>query len=388
MTLKWLDETEIVSGFMLKGKLDPNAVNPADLYPPYHEVVPILRDGGSVEDVVSKCGFSIVRDALAAADAVNGEVPPLGWLKMLEQSASRYKSGMDFERIGKDLQAGKDVELGKILQYTSQVNLGYRALTPLSEVVPAEGIWLKTGYKPLDDEVGGVPEAGLTIIAGSPGIGKTSLMLKILVSMIRRTKKKKVALFSLEMLLSQVTKRILDIDKTLTKEDRSRILASETSYTIGEVYALAAKAAATENLAAIGIDFADLLVEGEQTEAVMGAIYRSLSVLAKQTKVPVILVSQLNRSTYMGGLPKINHIRYSSMAEMMASLILLLYNPNTIMADFKSDNTLLPEEGRGYILEGKSRFGFKKGSPIAIKVEWDGRDGWGDKSLGTFNITM
>lgn len=386
MSMKWLDQTEIVSGFILNGKLDPHAVNPDDLYPPYPEIIPILRDGGTVEDVVSKCGFSIVRDAKAAAESVNGEVPPLGWLKMLEESASRYKSGVDIEKVAKELQAGKEVDLGKLLQYTSQIQLGYRSLTPLSEVEPEEGIWIKTGYQPIDEEIGGIPKAGLTIIAASPGVGKTTLMLKILISMIRKHKKKKVALFSLEMLMSQIVHRYLAMDKTITKEERSRILASESSYTSGEIYALASRAAATENLAAIGIDFADLMVEGEQTEAVMGVIYRSLSILAKQTGIPVILVCQLNRTTYSGGIPKINHIRYSSMAEMMASLIMLLYNPNAIVADRSADTMLPPEEGRGYLIEGKSRFGFKKGSPIAIKLEWDGKDGWGSKSLGTFTV--
>ena len=72
-----------------------------------------------------------------------------------------------------------------------------------------------------------------------------------------------------------------------------------------------------------------MLVEGEQSEAVMGVIYRSLAMLAKTTGVPVILICQLNRTQYTGGIPKINHIRYSGMAEMMSSLILLLYNPLT-----------------------------------------------------------
>lgn len=383
---KWQDTTEIVAGYMLRGKLDPNIVNPDDFYPPYPEIVPILRDGGTIEDVVAKCGYSMVRDAKEASEAINGTLSPLGYVKILEQYASRYKNGTNISGIAKDLIDGKDVDLGKLLQYTAQIDLGYRSLTPLSDVEPEEGIWIKTGYAPWDDNIGGVPKAGLTLIAASPGIGKTTLMLRLGLSMVRKYKKQKVAIFSLEMLMSQLVARYITLDKKITSEERSRILASESSYTVGEIYALAARTAASEKLAMIGIDFADLMVEGEQTESMMGQIYRSLSVLAKQTKVPVVLVCQLNRSTYLGGMPKINHIRYSGMAEAMAALITLLYNPNNILADTKIDNQFPPEDGMGYIIEGKSRFGFKKGGPIAIKVPWDGAAGWGDKDKGCFTV--
>ena len=385
---KWLDYSEIVTGLVLKNRLDPNSVNPEDLYGDYANIIPILRNGGALEDVIDKCGLSEVRAAQHAVDSINGELKPLAWLKLLEQSASKYKHGMEIGRIAQKLQDGDDVELGKLLQLTSQIDLGYRGMTPLSEVEPMKNPWIKTGYEPIDSNIGGIPKAGLVLIAASPGIGKTTLGLKIGLSMVRKYKKKKVAIYTLEMLMSQLVQRYLGMDESVTLEERARILASETSYSVNEIYALASQTAATEDLACIIIDFADLMVSGEQTESVMGAIYRALSVLAKQTGVPVILICQLNRSTYTGGLPKINHIRYSGMAEAMASLILLLYNPNAIMADFKSENTLIAEEGIGYILVGKSRFGFKMGVPGAIKVPWDGLAGWGDTSQGYFNVNV
>jgi hypothetical protein len=389
--MKWLEYTEIVSGFILKGKLDPNVVNADDLHGPYNEIIPIMRDGGAREDVVAKCGYSIVRDAIAACEAVNGDVSPLGWVKLLEESASRFKNGSNIGKIAKDLQDGKEVELGRLLEYVEQINLGYRSLTPLSEVQPEKNMWVKCGYEPVDEYIGGFPKAGLTLIAASPGIGKTTLALKILSSMVRKYKRKKVALFTLEMLMSQIAARYIDLDKEMTDDEKSRILMSETAYTVGEIYAAAARTAAAEKLSAIVIDFADLMVEGEQSEAVMGKIYRSLSVLAKQIVVPVILICQLNRATYTSGIPRINHIRYSGMAEAMASLILLLYNPNQILADIKKDDSssaMLPAvEGRGYILVGKSRFGFAMGGPGAVQVEWDGKDGWGTTTYGYTHLT-
>ena len=228
---------------------------------------------------------------------------------------------------------------------------------------------------------------GLFLLEDMTVTHNTFLALRIALCMIRKYPKKKVAIFSLEMLMSQLVARYLTMDKKMTLKDRERILASESSYTMSEVYAVAARTAATEDLGMIVIDFADLLVEGEQSEAVMGKIYRAASILAKQTKVPVVLVAQLNRENYKGGVPKIHHVRYSGMAEMMSSLILLLYNPNMILADFsnKEASTMLPPvQGKGYIIGGKARFGFKKGTPGAVQVDWDGGAGWGDKVYGQY----
>jgi len=119
---------------------------------------------------------------------------------------------------------------------------------------------------------------------------------------------------------------------------------------------------------------------------VMGVIYRSLAMLAKTTGVPVILVCQLNRTQYTGGIPKINHIRYSGMAEMMSSLILLLYNPSVTVADVQA-NAILPFfSDKGYIIIGKSRFGFKRGKPGAVQVDFKGETGWGTLGYSYWDV--
>jgi replicative DNA helicase len=402
----WLDRTEIVMGLVLKGELDPHIVNAEDLHAPYNELLPIFKKNKSVDDAINH-SYSMVRDATAAADAVlkGKETTPLGWLDLLVQAASYYKYGSELAKMADHLMAGEKVDPAKLLQFVAELDLGHRALTPLSQVEPEQGQWIETGYAPIDEFIGGIPKAGLTVIAGSTGLGKTTLALRVGLEIIRKYKgikkpkgKKKdgptewieepgkIAIFSLEMLLSQIMARYLNLDPNITKNERSRILASESAYTVGEIYATSARTAAAGNLKAIIIDFADMLVEGEQSEAVMGVIYRTLAVLAKTTGVPVILICQLNRSTYNGGIPKINHIRYSGMAEMMSSLILLLYNPSVIVVDVNANAVLPFIEGKGYIIEGKSRFGFKMGRPGAVQVDFDGEMGWGDMGYHWFNV--
>jgi hypothetical protein len=408
----WLDRTEIVTGLILSGGVDKNNVNAEDFYPPYNEIVGTLRKGGTLEDVVTKHGLSYVQAATRAANAISGDDAkklPIDWLNLLEQAASYYRYGSELAKMADQLLAGQSVDPGKMLQFVSEMNLGHRALTPLDQVEPEAGQWVKTGYFPIDSYVGGIPKAGLIALAGGTGIGKTTLALEIGLELVRlydgkkNTKAKgvkytdpmykdlpaekgKIAIFSLEMLLGQIMARYLNLDKTITKEQRSRILASESAYTVGEIYAVAARTAANENLKAIIIDFADMLVEGEQSEAVMGVIYRSLAVLAKTTGVPVILVCQLNRTQYTGGIPKINHIRYSGMAEMMSALILLLYNPSSTVAEVNANSVLPFYPDKGYIIVGKSRFGFKMGKPGAIQVDFYGEIGWGHIGYHYFDV--
>lgn len=393
----WLDRTEIVTGLILHDYIDVNIVNADDFFAPYNDIIGALRKGATREDIVTKFGFSYLKTAEMAASAVmtdDAENKPIDWLNLLEQAASYYRYGQELAKMADTLMMGQPVDPGRMLQFVSEMDLGHRALTPLDQVEPEAGQWIKTGYAPIDDFIGGVPKAGLTTLAGGTGIGKTTLALKIGLSMVRQytgkkkkgSKKKddwderpgKIAIFSLEMLLSQIVARLINLDESITKEERSRILASESAYTVGEIYAVAARTAANENLKAIIIDFADMLVEGEQSESVMGVIYRSLAVLAKTTGVPVILICQFSRKEDATGIPKITWMRYSAMAEMMSSLCLLLYNPSSTVVDVKA-NAILPfYTDKGYIIVGKSRFGFKMGFPGAVQVGFKGETGWGD----------
>lgn len=409
----WLDRTEIVVGLILDGYIDVNIVNADDFYPPYNEIIASLRKGATNEDIITQHGYSYIQAASMAANTVMVEDDakknkPIDWLDLLQQAASYYKYGQELATMADKLIMGQPIDPGKLLQFVSELNLGHRTLTPLDQVEPEAGQWVLTGYEPIDQYIGGIPKAGLIALAGGTGIGKTTLALRVALEMVRlydgrkNTKKKgakyaesyshlpaekgKVAIFSLEMLLSQVVARILTVDLDTTKEERSRMLGSESAYTVGEIYAVAARTAANENLKAIIIDFADMLVEGEQSEAVMGVIYRSLAVLAKTTGVPVILICQFSRKQDATGIPKINWIRYSGMAEMMSSLILMLYNPSVTVADVSANAVLPFYTDKAYIIVGKSRFGFKKGKPGAVQVDFKGETGWGNFGYGYWDV--
>lgn len=393
---KWRAISETVTGLVLKGlddpksklKIPPDAVNPSSLCAPYHEIIPLARDGKDIGQISMMVGVQAVNDCLQMAGTVSNEISPLVWLQQLDKEAIKAQAGYRLEPYVKSLVNGDDIDVGGIIKIINDYDMGYSDLTPMSSVNPEAATWRATGYAPWDENFGGVPAASLTIIGASPGVGKTSLMLELVKSMImlKENKGKKAAIFTLEMTMGQLTQRMLNLAK-LKKEDKERILLGDGSYTIGEVYAVASRAASQNDLCMIAVDFADQLVEGEQTEALMGTIYRSLAMLSKKTGVPVLLLCQLNREAYLnGGVPKIHHIRYSGLAEAMAALIVLIYNPKNIAINVNEKNPLIASPGKGYLICGKSRYGYIHDAPGAVMVDWNGADGWGKTTLGWFSL--
>jgi hypothetical protein len=138
----------------------------------------------------------------------------------------------------------------------------------------------------------------------------------------------------------------------------------------------------------IGVDFADLMiVDEENSEAAMANIYRIMAQMAKSMRLPVFLLSQLSRG-YTGGLPRPNHIRYTSLAEALSWQILMLYNPNTDWSEESGKVDLPREAGKGYILAWACRGGFRNhDGPGAIEVDWDGGSGWGKKAIRWHPLT-
>ena len=213
--------------------------------------------------------------------------------------------------------------------------------------------------------------------------GKTSLLVKLMGCAVQAGKK--VCLISLEMTNGQIVNRFIETSG-LTLEERSRIISAEDRMTLDEVYMKVSRLAALEELHFIGVDFADLLLDSAEDEASVAHVYRTMAKLAKATGVPVILLSQLNRE-YVGGIPRIHNLRYSGLAEAMGALILLLYNPGQTWSKLGEDPRLPIHAGCGYIIVGKSRFGYREGGLGAIEVEWDGLSSFGLESKGWYSLS-
>lgn len=238
------------------------------------------------------------------------------------------------------------VSIGTLLaKATDRIDELYRSGNTLTGV--------PTGFTDFDHMTAGLQKGDLIIIAGRPSMGKTSFAMNIAENVAINTKKP-VLIFSMEMPGESLTMRMLSslsrvqLSKVLTgklsEEDWPRIsmavtLLAETSIFIDDTAALTpndlrsrARRVARENngLGLIVIDYLQLMrVPGNKENRTneISEISRSLKILAKELSVPVIALSQLNRSLEQRSdrRPVMSDLRESGSIEQDADLIAFIY---------------------------------------------------------------
>jgi len=382
--MKWIENSELVAGLVITGKISCSSVRPEIFYPPYDEIIKRYKTGTeTIEELIENVGLTPVQACLEAAKSING-LSKMDWVRMLENSAAMYQAGTQMEKLGGALKKGKEIDWSRLAHISA---LGQRGMSgdfvPLSEVESKELPFILSGWRPIDEHIGGWPEVGLILIGGESSVGKTSLMATIAPKFVKQNHKN-VAVFSLEMILSELAIRFREISK-IPKEIEEQILLCELAVSPEEAIN---KASTIDNLGMVIVDFADLMIVGETTESAMAHIYRTLALGAKQLHCPIILIVQLHRA-YKGGLPRPHHIRYTGLAEKLAWMILMLYNPSQDWFEGEEETILPVVDGKAYMLIWKIRGGFRKHkdeSPGAIMLPFRGDKGWGSNNSSWWNL--
>ncbi len=250
---------------------------------------------------------------------------------------------------------------------------------------PITGI--PTGYHEFDNMTSGLQSADLVIIAGRPSMGKTGLAMNIAEHVAIKSRLP-VLIFSMEMPGEAIVMRLLSslcrIDQLrlrtgkLADEDWPRIsstvsMLSEAPLFIDDTPALSpaemrarARRLAKEygQLGLIVVDYLQLMqVPGfnENRTAEISEISRSLKGLAKELRVPLIALSQLNRSLEQRAdkRPVMSDLRESGAIEQDADLIAFIYRDevyNEQSADKGTAEIIIAKQRNGPI--GKLRLTF------------------------------
>ncbi len=229
---------------------------------------------------------------------------------------------------------------------------------------------IATGYYELDDLTCGLQNGEMVIVAGRPSMGKTSLALNI-AEHIGLVEKIPVAVFSLEMGRQQLAERFLcsvgEVDSQkvrrglLGEEHYSRLveacgLLSEAPIYVDDTSTLTplelrAKSRRLKSLYGIRcviVDYLQLMhlgsgrVESRQQE--ITTISRYLKALARELSVPVMVLSQLNRSPEgrEGHKPRMSDLRESGSIEQDADVVMLLHREDYYHRgdkEYEPDNT-------------------------------------------------
>ncbi len=212
---------------------------------------------------------------------------------------------------------------------------------------------LRTGFVDLDRMTHGLQPGNLVIVAGRPGMGKTSLALNI-AAHVAHQEGRAAGFFSLEMSEREIAMRVLcsttDIPfhrlrgGQLSPRDWSRLhqavsnsrdsplfIDDSANPSLLEVASKARRLKVQSGLSLLVVDYLQLMNAGgryENRNLEIGAITRGLKQLAKELEVPVVALSQLSRLPERRGKdhrPQLADLRESGNIEQDADIVMFVY---------------------------------------------------------------
>lgn len=262
-------------------------------------------------------------------------------------------------------------EVDRILNLSEQMILDVSASKEKNDIVPVSEVvmetyemmvenaknagkvhGLDTGFRDLNIRTGGFHGGELILIAGRPGMGKSSFAVNI-AEHVAFQDMGTVAVFNLEMPKTQVVNRIMcsqarvEANKIKTGEISSEewmrigrvmnrfyqapmYIDDTPTISVSEIRAKCRRLKQTKNLQLVVIDYLQLMQSSRRTESrqqEISEISRSLKILAKELNVPVVALSQLSRNVESRSdkRPMLSDLRESGAIEQDADIVMFLY---------------------------------------------------------------
>ena len=299
----------------------------------------IVRDKYILREIIAACTES-VRRSYEEQDEVNN------LLDEVEQ---------------KIFAVGEDRFKGQVLTMKDQV---MEAIESIEKLYERKGgiTGISTGFIELDRMTSGLHAAEMIVIAGRPSMGKTALALNI-TEHVAINEKLPVAVFSLEMSSQQLVQRLLcsrarvnlqkvrdgflaerdfpSLTAAASKLAEAKIFIDDSAgLSILELRAKARRLKAQQDVQLVVVDYLQLLrsmtrraQDNRQLE--ISEISAGIKGLAKELKIPIIVIAQLNRQpeARSGGKPRLSDLRESGSIEQDADLVGLLVRPEIYEED-------------------------------------------------------
>src|SRR2546423_1572928 len=333
----------------------------------------IVRDKYILREIIS-AGTESVRRAYEEQDEVNN---------LLDEVEQRIFA------------VGEDRFKGEMLSMKEQVMSTLESIEKLFENKGAiTGV--STGFRDLDKLTSGLHSSEMIVIAARPSMGKTALAMNIAEHAAIEVKLP-VAIFSLEMSAQQLVQRMLcsrarvNLAKTrdgflgeadfpklthaASKLAEAKIFIDDSAgLTILELRAKARRLKAQQNIELIIVDYLQLLrstsrraQDNRQLE--ISEISAGLKGLAKELKIPIIVVAELNRQPEQrtGGKPRLSDLRESGSIEQDADLVALLVRPEFYEED---EETRVEKAGEAELIVAKQRNGPVGEIPLTFLKEF------------------
>lgn len=320
----------------------------------------------------------------------NDIMPAASSPKVLEYVKLLAEDNMDFElreAISKVGGSGIDYGIGlseavsnilnkhrqKYSRELSNAEIGAEVLKDISDA--KKGIrsdFINTGFDSIDNHTGGIPKRYLTVVAARPGHGKTDMALQLMRNFLSQGLK--VGLFSLEMDARDIMKRNISeaaeinsrrLDSgEITVEEFEKVKASierlsNNNYIVADSgHMTPQKIKSKINLWRVNhkidvciLDYLTLVKSHygkDRNDLEIGELTSDLRMFAKESGIPLIILSQLNREVEKRNdrRPQLSDLRESGQIEQDAALVLLLHWPdkNKIDPFQKTSNSYLTKD--------------------------------------------
>lgn len=228
---------------------------------------------------------------------------------------------------------------------------------------------ISTGLVDLDRRISGLNDSDLIIVAGRPGMGKSSLAMNIGVEAAKHSGKS-VAVFSLEMSKAQLGLRLVSTEalidnKKLTngrivgEDEWGRVALAVASLSQAKMYLdddaslsvaeINAKCRRINDLGLVIVDYLQLMTSAggparnnENRQQIVSDMSRSLKLMAKDLNVPVICASQLSRANESRSAgqrrPMLSDLRESGAIEQDADIVIFIHRESYYEDDTENPN--------------------------------------------------
>lgn len=244
-------------------------------------------------------------------------------------------------------------ESGQKRDYTSVKDVMFDDVDIISKRSMQSGglTGVTSGFRDLDNKLGGFQKSDLIIVAARPGMGKTAFALNIALNAAEKGEAN-VLIFSMEMSKEQLGQRLISMKANVDMEDISKgnvqgdswreiIMASETigqcniniddtpNPTLYEIRNKCRRMKADQGLDLIVVDYLQLMIgKSENVVQEVSQLTRSFKLLAREMDCPVLLLSQLSRTPDQrvnNHRPVLSDLRDSGSIEQDADIVLFLY---------------------------------------------------------------
>lgn len=251
---------------------------------------------------------------------------------------------------------------------------------------------IPTGFSKIDEITSGLNRSDLILIGARPAMGKTSFALNIARNVAFSGKK--VVFFSLEMSNEQLAARVLSTEArvesnklrkgNISSDEWVRLAEATDRLTKCELYfddtstitvpEIKSKLRRAKNVDCVVIDYLGLMnsaVKKENRVQEVTDITRSLKMLAKDMKIPVVCCCQLSRGPEKNGKasnrPALSDLRDSGSIEQDADIVMLLYREGYYKNS--KENAEEVDMSKADVDVAKNRHG----PTNRVKLHWDGQ---------------